>query len=283
LTRAKEDDFVMRFFPLTLRPLGAGLAIALAAAALAVGVARAAQSVHPSESPASVGSLRALVDHYRSLAWTYQRAARSKRTATSFSYRRSSDRAYLRWTLAAWTRRAYAAQHQALTAIHRRLAVRLPPQPSLRASASTRLRYSRTLTLRLRRIYPGTVTRSFASARTSNDLGTLRLWQRRSAAAALLVALHGSRERDVPTWLAADFACIHRYEGAWTSNTGNGYYGGLQMDLAFQHRYGAEFLVRFGTADSWPAWAQVKAAVRAYASGRGFEPWPNTARSCGLI
>jgi hypothetical protein len=271
-------------FPLTLRPLGAGLALALAAAAvLAVGVARASQSVHPTESPAPVVSLRALADHYRNLAWTYDRAARVRRIPTSFSYRRSSDRAYLRWTIDTWTRRAYAAEHRALVVLHRRLAVPLPAQPALRASAATRLRYSRRLTLRLRRIYPGSVTRAFARARAANDRGTLRLWQERSAAAALLVALHAARRSDLPGWLAADFSCIHRYEGAWTANTGNGYYGGLQMDIAFQRLYGAEFLARFGTADAWPVWAQLRAAARAYASGRGFGPWPNTARACGLI
>ena len=269
-------------FTLTLRPLGAGLALALAAAALAVGVARAAQTLHPSDSPASVASLRALVEHYRSLAWTYQRAARMPKTATSFSYRRSSDRAYLRWTLDAWTRRAYLAQHRALLTIHRRLAVPLPSQPALRAPAAARIRFSRRLALRLRRIYPGKVTRAFASARAADDRATLRLWQLRSAAAALSVALHGARQPSMPAWLQDDFSCIHRYEGAWTSNTGNGYYGGLQMDLTFQRLYGADFVARYGTADAWPVWAQFQAAARAYASGRGFAPWPNTARACGL-
>src|SRR4051812_31468554 len=80
-----------------------------------------------------------------------------------------------------------------------------------------------------------------------------------------------------------DWLCIHHYEGAWNANTGNGYYGGLQMDITFQSVYGAEFLNRWGTADNWPPWAQIRAAVRAYQSGRGFYPWPNTARACGLI
>jgi hypothetical protein len=272
----------MRFSP-SLRTLGAGLALALAAAVLAVNAARAGQSVRPSEPKTSVASIRALVDHYRSLAWTYQRAARLPRTKTSFSYRRSSNRLYLRWTLDSWTRRAYRAEHRALSAIHKRLAVPLPAQPALRSSASARLRYSRRLALRLRTIYPGRVTRAFASARAASDRGTLRLWQRRSAAAALAVALHAARQPAIPGWLADDFNCIHRYEGAWTSNTGNGYYGGLQMDLEFQHLYGADFLARFGTADAWPSWAQLQAAARAYAAGRGFGPWPNTARACGLI
>jgi hypothetical protein len=87
----------------------------------------------------------------------------------------------------------------------------------------------------------------------------------------------------VPAWLSSAFACIHRYEGAWNANTGNGYYGGLQMDIPFQSRYGSDFLRRWGTADQWPVWAQIQAAVRAYQSGRGFGPWPNTARACGLL
>lgn len=87
------------------------------------------------------------------------------------------------------------------------------------------------------------------------------------------------------TWFSSTYAkwsCIHGGEGAWNSNTGNGYYGGLQMDISFQRSYGPEFL-RFGYADEWPVWSQLIAAERAYYSGRGFYPWPNTARACGLI
>jgi hypothetical protein len=270
-------------FSLTLRFLGAGLPLAFVVAVLAVGVARAGQAVRPNEPPVSIASMRALVDHYRSLAWTYQRAGGVGRLPTSFSYRRSTDRPYLQWALDTWTRRAYAAQAGALTAIHRRLAVPLPHQPGLRAAIATRLRFSRALTLRLRRIYPGSVTRAFASARARDAGSTLRLWQKRGAAAALAVALHGSRRPDIPAWLEDDLMCIHHFEAAWTSNTGNGYYGGLQMDLAFQRLYGADFLGRFGTAENWPVWAQLQAAGRAYAAGRGFAPWPNTARACGLV
>ena len=77
--------------------------------------------------------------------------------------------------------------------------------------------------------------------------------------------------------------CIHRYEGAWTSNTGNGYYGGLQMDISFQRAYAPGLLRRKGTADRWTPLEQMWAAERAHRSGRGFYPWPNTARYCGLI
>jgi hypothetical protein len=87
--------------------------------------------------------------------------------------------------------------------------------------------------------------------------------------------------------------CIHGYEGSWSSNTGNGYYGGLQADLMFQQQYGPDFLARWGTADKWPIWAQMAAAVRAIKGWdgpdprtrkpRGFHPWPYTAHYCGLI
>jgi hypothetical protein len=84
-------------------------------------------------------------------------------------------------------------------------------------------------------------------------------------------------------WLERSFACIHDGEGSWSAATGNGYYGGLQMDLSFQRTYGDWALRAFGTANNWPASVQVATAIRAYTSGRGFHPWPNTARACGLI
>jgi hypothetical protein len=86
-----------------------------------------------------------------------------------------------------------------------------------------------------------------------------------------------------PSWLVNAFWCIHRYEGAWNAHTGNGYYGGLQFDYSFMRSYGREFLARYGTADRWPPGVQIHVAIRAYLSGRGFYPWPLTARRCGLL
>jgi hypothetical protein len=80
-----------------------------------------------------------------------------------------------------------------------------------------------------------------------------------------------------------EWLCIHRFEGSWTAHTGNGYYGGLQMDLSFQRTYGAKLLRKKGTADRWTPLEQMWVAEKAYRSGRGFYPWPNTARYCGLI
>jgi hypothetical protein len=262
-------------------PLGlAALAVTLTFAL--VGSASAREGVRP-DQPVSIKSMRSIVDHYRTLTWTYQRAADRKKTPTSFTDRRSTDRTYLQWSIDTWTRRADLARRQAVVNIQRRLSVQLPKPPRLYARLSARVTYSRRLALSLREIYPGKVTRRFASATGATGRETLRLWQRRSALAAVGVAKYGENLQAIPAALGTSFRCIHHYEGAWNANTGNGYYGGLQLDLAFQGRYGADFLRLWGTADNWPPWAQLQAAVRAYRSGRGFYPWPNTARVCGLI
>jgi hypothetical protein len=76
--------------------------------------------------------------------------------------------------------------------------------------------------------------------------------------------------------------CIHRFEGAWNDPNAP-YFGGLQMDLSFQRRYGWHLLATKGTADHWTPLEQMWVAERAHRAGRGFYPWPNTARYCGLI
>jgi hypothetical protein len=265
--------------PLSLAGLAALLTFALAGAAFAK------TEVRP-DQPVPVAAMRTLVDHYRKLTWTYQRAAHLPRTPTAYSDRRSTNRAYLQWAVDRWTARAYRARSLAVGRIRRKLDVRLPHAPAPHARLYRRIGYSKTLTLRLRRIYPGSVTRGYASATAKTATATLRLWQARSAFAALQVLRYGHGKpavASVPAWLQTAFLCIHRYEGAWTSNTGNGYYGGLQMDRGFQSSYGGDYLARYGTADRWPPEAQIAVAARAYQSGRGFRPWPNTARACGLI
>lgn len=79
-----------------------------------------------------------------------------------------------------------------------------------------------------------------------------------------------------------EFLCIHRYEGPWGSATGNGYYGGLQMDISFQSHWAPRLLRRKGTADRWSPLEQIWVAERAL-THVGFGAWPNTARYCGLI
>jgi hypothetical protein len=93
--------------------------------------------------------------------------------------------------------------------------------------------------------------------------------------------LRTKRRFQRPPHVAA-WRCIHRYEGPWNDPNAP-YFGGLQMDLTFQRRYGRSLLRQKGTANRWTRWEQMWVAERAYRSGRGFFPWPNTARYCGLI
>ena len=83
-------------------------------------------------------------------------------------------------------------------------------------------------------------------------------------------------------WLERAFLCIHSHEGRW-NDPKPPHWGGVQMDMSFQRTYGRWALRAFGTADHWPVVVQIAVAIRAYESGRGFYPWPNTARYCGLI
>jgi hypothetical protein len=100
-----------------------------------------------------------------------------------------------------------------------------------------------------------------------------RAWRRKA-----LRARHRYRR---PPHRAA-WRCIQRFEGAW-SDAGAPYYGGLQMDIVFQRQYGRFLLRRKGTAEHWSPREQMWTAEKALRAGRGFYPWPLTARWCGLI
>lgn len=63
--------------------------------------------------------------------------------------------------------------------------------------------------------------------------------------------------------------------GDWHANTGNGYYGGLQMNLGFWRTYGG---LRFaGRPDLASRVQQITVAVQGFRA-RGREPWPR----CGV-
>jgi hypothetical protein len=84
------------------------------------------------------------------------------------------------------------------------------------------------------------------------------------------------------------WTCIHGYEGAWDDRD-DPYWGGLQMDQEFMRTYGMDMIRKhrhidgLGFANLWTPQEQIIVAQRAYVSGRGYYPWPNTARWCGLI
>ena len=86
----------------------------------------------------------------------------------------------------------------------------------------------------------------------------------------------------------AGWRCIQRHETAppypgWRTDSGNGYYGGLQLDRRFQVTYAGWLYRSKGTAENWTWLEQIWTAEFARAHGRGFAPWPHTARACGLL
>jgi hypothetical protein len=252
----------------------------VATAALSGAAGRATAGARAHRTVASAAVVAAVAD-YRQLTWTYDRVAHLRRArGMTFSGRRvaSTPRAVLEL----WKHRADIARRAALATLRRTIGVRLPAAPAARVSAARQRAYSQRLALALERIFPVRLSsaRTLASARSR--VATLTVWQSRAAAAALAIARYAPRPLFKRDRLLTDLMCIHGHEGKWTSDTGNGYYGGLQMDLKFQRVYGEAFLGLWGTADHWPVWAQVVVARRAYANGLGFTPWPNTARACGL-
>ena len=79
------------------------------------------------------------------------------------------------------------------------------------------------------------------------------------------------------------WVCIHSHEARW-DDQGDPYWGGLQMDREFMNTYGRDMVRKYhGWAHLWTPADQIRVAERAYVSGRGFYPWPNTARMCGLL
>ena len=101
----------------------------------------------------------------------------------------------------------------------------------------------------------------------------LHQWRRR--------ALRAKRRAHNPPHESA-WRCIHRYEGSWKDEW-DPYWGGLQMDRTFMQHYAPRHLLRRGWAHKWTPIEQMWVAERALRAGRGFYPWPNTARMCGLI
>jgi hypothetical protein len=99
-----------------------------------------------------------------------------------------------------------------------------------------------------------------------------------------LVSVGTANAKPVPKWKPPHYQqwlCIHKYEGAW-NDSGAPYYGGLQMDWDFMSTYGPELLRKKGPAHNWTPLEQMWVAEWAWRS-RGFWPWPNTARYCGLL
>ncbi len=148
-------------------------------------------------------------------------------------------------------------------------------RPAYRPALDEIVRY-RQATWRWQRVMGVARTRAHGHERWANHVykrWIREVWRKR--------AVRARRRAHNPPHEAA-WRCIQRHEGAW-SDPNAPYYGGLQMDIGFQRAYGRRLLRRKGTADNWTPLEQMWVAERAYRSGRGFYPWPNTARACGLL
>ena len=209
--------------------------------------------VSTSRAGAAEATPAAEIVRYQRITWHWQDLMGVRRTASSFSPVRSTDPAYRRWVLDLWQRRA------------KRLRV------NARAWMSREIRVYQSEVDHWQHVMDLGPLRQTASS-GGRELTFLR-WRQ--------LARHVLREASHPPYLAA-WECIHRYEGSWTDSRAP-YYGGLQMDLGFQQRYGGYLLRLKGTAEHWTPLEQRWVAARAHRSGRGFYPWPNTARACGLL
>jgi hypothetical protein len=203
--------------------------------------------------------LVAKIDRYRTETWRWQRRMAKPLTPSARSERDLRDRTYRRWVLRTWKARAQRARRAA----HRHLARRL-----FRYRAET-WRWQRVMGRRP----PRAVRRKLRVPTPEHAWRAASRWERRAAQA---------RRRALNPPRKAAWLCIHRFEGPWDDPHAP-YFGGLQMDLAFMRTYGRHLLRRKGTADNWTPLEQIWVAERGYRSGRGFHPWPNTARFCGLI
>ena len=131
----------------------------------------------------------------------------------------------------------------ALAALLRPATAKAEPTSTESTAAATRIALIRQIdhyrkhTWHWQRLMNQRTTPTFFAERKSSDNNYRRwirdLWQRRARAAQRQAANPPHR---------AGWLCIHRYEQhpaqGWATHTGNGYYGGLQMDISFQRAYG---------------------------------------------
>ena len=214
---------------------------------------------------AALRDLKRKTAAYRKSAWRWQKLMGLPRTLASPSSARTKSVPYARWVLNLWQARSKRLHKEA----------RIWMADKVAGYKQTTRHWSLVLGRDLVK-EPKTVRRLTSGSR--NLEAEYNRWRKFHKAVWEQVSN--------PPHSSA-FHCIHRYERnpaqGWATHTGNGYYGGLQMNLSFQRAYGGYLLKKKGTANNWTPLEQIWVAERAYASGRGFYPWPNTARYCGLI
>jgi hypothetical protein len=169
------------------------------------------------------------------------------------------------------------------------------PRPQPTCQTGCRIHRERVAVRRLRRkvvrraqaAYLPHPRRAHLSWRRSQVHRELAYWRRKDRRTRTLASV--PRSVRVPRW--HEWQCIAHFESMsiWSMSptsepaSGGSYWGGLQMDVEFQHTYG-EDMIRLhhgGLANTWTAAEQITVANRAWQT-RGYQPWPNTSRMCGL-
>lgn len=190
---------------------------------------------------------------YRSSTWHWQKIMGRRTTRSNYNTETARSVPYGKWVMRLWKHRSHRLHQSALRWMTDRI-------------------QGYKQTVRHWNIVMGVSSkRTLASA--SNKETRFKQWRKIARS-----TLH--QARNVPR--ESSWECIHHYEGSW-QDRGAPYYGGLQMDITFQRHYGGYLLATKGTADNWTPLEQMWVAEKAYRSGRGFHPWPNTARYCGLL
>ena len=129
--------------------------------------------------------------------------------------------------------------------------------------------------------------RAHLSWRPSQVRRELEFWKHKDRKTRTLASIPLSVR--IPRW--HEWQCIAHFESTsdWHMSpttepaSGGDYWGGLQMDIGFMRTYGADMIRRHhgGLANTWSPVEQIVVANRAWQT-RGYEPWPNTSRDCGL-
>lgn len=111
--------------------------------------------------------------------------------------------------------------------------------------------------MRKARIWIAVIRRELAETRVALNLGNQRL--------------------SLPAWWLAQAACIRSHEGAWTSATGNGYYGAYQFLLSTWQSVGGRGL----PSSASPGEQTYRAFLVWRRDGGSWREW-GTAGMCGL-
>ncbi|WP_308461263.1 transglycosylase family protein [Streptomyces sp. Ru73] len=91
-----------------------------------------------------------------------------------------------------------------------------------------------------------------------------------------LLAAGGAQAADATTW---DRVALCESGGSWTANSGNGFYGGLQLTLEMWKDYGGE---SYAERPDLASRAQQIAVAESVLNDRGPDAWPSCAVHAGL-